>query len=56
MKKKTYSRQYLRNHYVTSVYVSNDGEHAERDYFDKETNTRKVLSLFNRQGNFCKQP
>lgn len=42
MKKKTYNRIYLRKHFATGVYISNDGEYAERDYIDKDTNTTKV--------------
>lgn len=42
MKKKIYNRQYLRKHFATGVYISNDGEHAERDYFEKNTNNTKV--------------
>lgn len=42
MKKKAYNRQYLRKHYATEVYISSDGEHAERDYFDKDTRTIKI--------------
>lgn len=42
MTKKNYNRKYLRKHFATNVYVSNDGEYAERDYIDKDTNTTKV--------------
>lgn len=27
---KNYKREYLRKHYSTGIYVSNDGEYAER--------------------------
>ena len=42
MAKKNYKRQYLNQHFATGIYVSNDGEHAERDYFDKDSKTIKV--------------
>lgn len=42
MKKKTYNRNFLKKHFATDIHVSNDGEHAERDYFDKDSKTTKV--------------
>ena len=44
MKKKTYNRQYLRKHYATGIYVSNDGLHAEKDIYDKRVGEHRILT------------
>lgn len=43
MTKKYYNRKYLRKHFATGIYVSNDGEHAERDIKRKATGLDDVL-------------
>jgi len=37
-KKKYYKRDYLKQHYATKTFISNDGLHVERDFFNKEKN------------------
>lgn len=41
-KKKYYNRAFLREHYETKTFISNDGLHVERDYFDKDSNQLKT--------------
>lgn len=41
-KKKYYKRDFLREHYETKTFISNDGLHVERDYFDKDSNQLKT--------------
>lgn len=41
-KKKYYKREFLREHYETKTFISNDGLHVERDYYDKESNQLKT--------------
>lgn len=41
-KKKYYKREFLREHYETKTFISNDGLHVERDYFDKDSNQIKT--------------
>lgn len=43
-KKKYYKRDYLRQHYATKTFISNDGLHVERDYFDKDSNQIKTYN------------
>ncbi len=43
-KKKYYKRDYLRQHYATKTFISNDGLHVERDYFDSETKQMKTYN------------
>lgn len=43
MATKHYNRKYLRKHYATNIYVSNDGQHAERDIKRKATGKDDVL-------------
>lgn len=40
-----YNRAYMRKHYKSDCYISNDGLHAERDYFDPKTVKNKVQKL-----------
>lgn len=40
---KYYNRQFLRKHFATNIYVSNDGKHAERDIQIKATGKDTVL-------------
>jgi hypothetical protein len=42
MAKKFYSRQYLKLHYDSKIYVSIDGKHFERDYFDTKTKSMQT--------------
>ncbi len=37
-KKKYYNRNYMKQHYATKTFISNDGLHVERDFFNKEKN------------------
>ena len=41
-RKKYYKREFLRQHYATKTFISNDGLHVERDYFDKNANELKT--------------
>ena len=43
MANKYYNRKYLRKHFATNIYVSNDGLHAERDIKHKATGKDDVL-------------
>lgn len=43
-KKKYYKRDYLREHYETKTFISNDGLHVERDYFDTKAQTIKTYN------------
>lgn len=42
MANKIYNRKYLRKHFATNIYVSNDGKHAERD-IQLKTGANEVL-------------
>lgn len=42
MAKKYYNRKYMRQHYATKTWISNDGKYVERDYFDKDSGTTKT--------------
>lgn len=44
-KKKYYKRAYMRKHFASNTYVSNDGEHIERDYVNPDTLKSKVQTL-----------
>ena len=43
-KKKYYKRAYLKQHYATKTWISNDGLHVERDYFD--TKEKKLKTYY----------
>ena len=43
MANKYYNRKYLRKHFATNIYVSNDGQHAEKDIKRKATGKDDVL-------------
>ena len=40
-----YSRKFMREHYKSNCYVSNDGLHVERDYFDPKLLRKRVQEL-----------
>lgn len=40
-----YNRGYMRKHYKSDCFISNDGLHAERDYFDPKTLRNRVQKL-----------
>lgn len=40
-----YNRVYMRKHYKSDCYISNDGLHAERDYFDPKIGRNRVQKL-----------
>ena len=42
-----YNRAYMRKHYKSDCYISNDGLHAERDYFDPKIGRNRVQKLTN---------
>lgn len=42
-KKKYYKREFLRQHYATKSWISNDGRYVERDYLDNE---RKQIKTY----------
>lgn len=43
MANKSYNRIYLRKHFASNIYVSNDGRHAERDIHSKSAGQDTVL-------------
>ncbi|MCM1139851.1 MAG: hypothetical protein NC453_14885 [Muribaculum sp.] len=43
-KNKIYKRAFLKKHFATSTFISNDGLHVERDYMDSKTKSLKTYS------------
>lgn len=41
---KRYKREYMRQHFASKTWISNDGKYVERDYFDKESGKTKTYN------------